>query len=88
MRGRTAGSACAPEYDDIIGGGTDSVSVPLGAPPVGEVRSPGVTTGSPLPTVRSVVQPNAAMDAQRETARSVRIAGRSAKSFVFSVLLM
>jgi hypothetical protein len=76
------------ENEDIMGGGTGSDSEPADVPPVGTERVPGVVTGSPLPRLRSVVQPNAAMDAQREIARSVRIADRSCKLLVVSGLIM
>jgi hypothetical protein len=79
---------CSPPYDDIMGGGTGADSEPAGVPLVGTEREPGVTTGSPLPTLRSVVQPNAAMDAQREIARSVCVAERPDKLFFVSDLLM
>src|SRR5688500_3457709 len=84
MRGCTA----PLENEDIIGGGTGSDSEPADVPPVGTERVPGVTTGSPLPRLRSVVQANAAMDAQREIARSIRIAECSVKLLDFSELLM
>jgi hypothetical protein len=79
---------CPFENDDIMGGGTDSDSEPVEFPLVGEERRPGVTTGSPLPRLRSVVQPNAAMEAQRETARNARNDKRPVKfCFVSSLLI-
>jgi hypothetical protein len=75
-------------YDDIIGGGRGSDSDPDGLPAVGAERTPGVTTGSPFPRLRSVVQPNAAMAAQSETATSDRKPDRSFKCFIFSRLLI
>jgi hypothetical protein len=97
-RTRTRGCCCAMiaaassadmrVIDDVMGGGTGSDSEPADVPPVGTERVPGVTTGSPLPRLRSVVQPNAAMDAQRETASSDRNTGRSDKLLAFSDLLM
>jgi hypothetical protein len=76
------------ENDDIMGGGTASDSEPADVPLVGVVRDPGVTTGLPFPGVRSVVQPNAAMVAQRETARNARFGERSAKLLLINDLLI
>lgn len=76
------------ENEDIMGGGTGSDSEPADVPLVGTERVPGVTTGSPLPRLRSVVQPNAAMDAQRETTSRARMDGRSDKLLMFSDLFM
>jgi hypothetical protein len=72
----------------MLGGVAGVVSEPLDVPPVGEVRTPGVVTGVPFPRVRSVVQPNAASEAERENARSVRAAGRWLKLLCFKALLI
>lgn len=58
--------------DDENIGEVGPVSEPLVGEEVGVVLSPGVTTGSPFPSWRSVVQPNAVIDAVRETASSAR----------------
>src|SRR4028118_1744465 len=74
------------EEAEVIGGGTTGVSPsePLVTPEVGAVLTPGpLSAGVPLPRLRLVVQPNAAMDAASETASNELDVRRLCK-FLFS----
>jgi hypothetical protein len=91
FRNVTGGSACSLPMleEDVIESGTVGAdSVPLVAPPVGLVRRPGVVTGSPFPSVLSVVQPNATSVNERESATSARVALRWDKLLFFKALFM